>query len=244
MASAHAQGRRAFPHARGVESIVKRVRPMLRSLVRALGVAGCVTLGAACAPAEISPPRALADGELTHTIYVLRSNLHTGIVVARDALPPERVPEAADFPDAAYLEFGWGDRDYYPDPDPSVGMGMSALLTPTDAVMKIGGRGPPPFAGIDDLLSLPVTATELERIVEAIDASFDRLDGDRAEPVPGGRQGWRNFYPAHGRFHLFNTCNNWLARALAEAGLELSTSGAMTGAALMRRVRALPRVED
>ncbi|PJK29486.1 DUF2459 domain-containing protein [Minwuia thermotolerans] len=207
----------------------------------------CMAWVGACAPAGTpvpTPDPTVDGGSLTRTVYLVRSRLHTGIVMARDALPSSHLPEAADFPDAPFLEFGWGDRDYYPDPNPTVGMGLSALMTPTEAVMKIGARGPPPFAGADDLLSLPVSDGEFGRIAEAIDASFDRPDGGRAEPIPGGRRGGRNFYPAHGRFQMFNTCNNWLARVLAAAGLDVSTTGAMTGAELMLRVRALPRVTE
>jgi hypothetical protein len=48
------------------------------------------------------------------------------------------------------------------------------------------------------------------------------------------------FYPAHGGFHLFNTCNTWAARALSEAGLDISAGGVMTADDLMSRVRDLP----
>lgn len=213
-----------------------------RAILIGIGVV-CVAWVAACAPAGPPAPGPAVDGgDPTQTVYLVRNRLHTGIVMAREAPVLSLLAEAADFPDAPYLEFGWGDRDYYPDPDPTAGMGLSALMTPTDSVVKIAGRGPPPFTGADDWLSLPVSEAEFERIVEAIDASFDRTDGGRAEPIPGGRQGSRNFYPAHGRFHLLNTCNNWVARALAGAGIEVSATGAMTGAELMRRVRELPRV--
>ena len=49
------------------------------------------------------------------------------------------LPEAQDFPDAVYLEFGWGDRRYYPATDVTVGMTLKAALVPTDAIMHIAG---------------------------------------------------------------------------------------------------------
>ena len=54
------------------------------------------------------------------------------------------LPEAADFPDAAFLEFGWGDRTYYPAKKKTLGMTLAAALVPTPAVMHMAGHATAP----------------------------------------------------------------------------------------------------
>ena len=178
-------------------------------------------------------------------VHVVSNGWHSGIIVARkDLLPTGRVPEAADFPGAGFLEFGWGDRAYYPSPRPTVGMALGALLKPTPAVMHLAGLSLPPRQAYPkaEVLAVPLTATALDRLIAGIDAAFDRPEGGRARAIARGLYHNSNFYPADGRFHLFNTCNTWTARKLEAAGLGLSSSGVITADNLMGRLRALPGV--
>jgi uncharacterized protein (TIGR02117 family) len=203
----------------------------------------CAGWLAACAP--VAAPIAPEEGDAVHTVYVVSYGWHTGVVIPRsDLLPTGRVPEAADFPDAAFLEFGWGDREYYPSPRPTIGMALAALLKPTPAVMHLAGLSLPPQQTYPkaEVLALPLTATALHRLIAGIDATFKRPEGGRVEAITRGLYHDSYFYPAHGRFHLFNTCNTWTARMLEAAGLGLSSSGVITADDLMRRLRALPGV--
>jgi hypothetical protein len=94
-----------------------------------------------------------------------------------------------------------------------------------------------------DTVAVPLSEAGYARLTHEIAAAFDRSGEIAAEPLPRrGQQG--AFYPAHGAFHLFNTCNSWVARRLAAAGVPLSPTGIATADTLMARVRAaLPRVQ-
>jgi uncharacterized protein (TIGR02117 family) len=210
---------------------------MLRPVLRILGVAGVAVWLAACGTAAV-PPTPEDDGPADRVVYVLSNGWHTGLVVARADVPPGRIPEAADVADARYLEFGWGDREYYPAPRPTVGMALAAALTPSPAVLHLAGRDAPPrasAAGIE-VLAVPLTATGLARLVVRIDEAFERPPGGRADAVAAGLYPGSRFYPARGEFHLFNTCNTWIADTLAAAGLRLPP-GVITADDLMQRLR-------
>lgn len=58
-----------------------------------------------------------------------------------------------------------------------------------------------------------------------------------AAPLGPGLYGDSRFYPARERFHLFNTCNVWTARALRAAGLPFAP--AVTAEGVMAQARAL-----
>ncbi len=183
-----------------------------------------------------------AGGAPVATIHVISNGWHSGLVLARADLGTEGVPEAADFPDALYLEFGWGDREYYPNPRPTLGMAIAAIATPSPAIMHVAGlTGPPETARAgDEVIAIGVSAEGLTSLVAAIDASFERPEAGPARPVAAGLYPGSRFYPAKGSFHLFNTCNTWIARMLAAAGLDVAPSGIVTAEDLMSKVRALP----
>jgi uncharacterized protein (TIGR02117 family) len=198
---------------------------------------------AACGSIPQTQP-ASNESAAAYGIYVYSNGWHTSIVMSRQALPPGLVPEVEDFPAAAFLEFGWGDRIYYPAPDPSFDMALAAAITPSPAVMHVAGLPRPPqdhYRNVE-VLALHLSAAALVRLVTEIDASFDRPEGGRAEHLAQGlyRDSW--FYPAHGEFHLFNTCNTWAARMVAAMGVDVSLSGVNRADDLMERLRDLPNV--
>ena len=204
----------------------------------------CTVLLATCESAP--PPAVTDDGPRTRLIHVASNGWHTAIVVPAAAVAAiGALPEAADFPDAKYLEFGWGDRTYYPAEEKTLGMALAAALVPTAAVMHMAGRLAAPSDETRGLEVVPVALTEagFRTLVGAIAATFERPSGGRAESVSRGLYPGSRFYHAHGTFHLFNTCNTWTARMLRAGGVALSSSGIVTADGLMARLRAALAVE-
>jgi uncharacterized protein (TIGR02117 family) len=196
--------------------------------------AGCL---AACAAVPPLPP---ADaGPRIHAVRVVSNGWHTAIVISRaEVIATGLLPEADDFPDAAFLEFGWGDRVYYPAKEKTFGMALGAALWVTPAVMHVAGRASASELTYADVEVLAMTQGGLRRMVRAIAGEFVRPESGRAEPVSRDHFLGGHFYDAHGTFHLFNTCNTWTARMLRAGGVDLSPSGVITADDLMTRLRA------
>ena len=113
----------------------------------------CAIWLAACAMVAPLPPT--DHGLRTHAVRVVSNGWHTAIVIGRaELVATGLLPEADDFPDAVFLEFGWGDRVYYPAREKTLGMALDAALTETPAVMHLAsapssrssGSTPPPRA--------------------------------------------------------------------------------------------------
>ena len=215
-----------------------------RSVLTGLMLGVVMTACAAAPRATIATPaqanRAYpADGATT--IQVTSNGWHSAIVLPRAALPADAIAEVADFPDAAYLSFSWGDAEYFPEPEPSFAMTLRAGLRPTPAVMHLAGLDAPVreiFPTVE-VVDLTVTADGLQALLAYLDGSFARAaDGDAASAEPGLYR-FSRFYPATGEFHIFNTCNTWTARGLAAAGLAITPRGVMTADDLMTNVRPL-----
>ncbi|RDD60810.1 DUF2459 domain-containing protein [Ferruginivarius sediminum] len=198
----------------------------------AVGLIGCAE----------TPPLPPADGGArTHAVRVIDRGWHTAIVVPRPELAATGLlPEAGDFPDAAFIEFGWGDRVYYPAKTTTLGMTLSAAFTATPAVMHVAGhsRAPDEAHPGSEVIRVALTDSGFRGLVRAIAGEFQRPGGGRAVSVSRGLFPDSLFYDAHGTFHLFNTCNTWTARMLRAGGVDLSPVGVVTANDLMTRLRA------
>ena len=211
----------------------------MKRLIAALAWLVCAGSLVACAAPRPLPPA--DNGPRTHAVRVVSDGWHAAIVIPRPELVATGLlPEADDFPDAAFLEFGWGDRVYYPAKKKTLGMALNAALTATPAVMHMAGLARAPDLIYVDSEVVPVALTEggFRHLVRAIARDFKRSEGGRAKPISRGLYPNSNFYDAHGRFHLLNTCNTWIARKLRAAGVNLSPSGIITADELVARLRA------
>ena len=189
------------------------------------------------------------DGGTNETqvaIYITSNGWHSAIVMPRSALPPGAISEAADFPEAPYLSLSWGDAEYFPVREPTIGMKLRAALRPTPAVLHMAGL---PFHPRDvfpanEVVELTTTTQGFEALIAYLDASFDRGGAERAQASEPGLYRFSLFYPAKGEFHLFNTCNTWTARGLKAGGWPIRVSGTVTAEDLMAQVRALAARQD
>ena len=198
------------------------------------GLLAACTATPPLAPADHAPP--------TRAVHVIGDGWHTSIVIARsEVVATGQLPEAEDFPDAAFLKFGWGDRVYYPARTKTIGMTLNAALWASPAVMHVAGlaRLPASSPSGTKVVRVALTDTGFRRLVRTIAGEFERPGSGRAKPVSRGLYPDSNFYDAHGGFHLFNTCNTWTARMLRAGGLDISPSGIVTGDDLMARLRSV-----
>jgi uncharacterized protein (TIGR02117 family) len=191
-----------------------------------LGRAALVTLLFACylqgcAASAPEPGTCASPREL----HVLAEGWHTGLVFpARDLI--ERLPALeAEFGPAGWIEVGWGDERYYRAQRGSVGLALRAALWPTNSALHLAPRPDPSqlaAAGIEVVL-LRVAEEGYRATLDFVVATFATgADGNivRLGDAPGG---FGAFFAAEGRFHLFNTCNTWVARGIHASGYPIST---------------------
>ena len=174
-------------------------------------------------------------------IQVVNHGLHSGLVVRAADLPGCAWPARCDFPDAEYLEVGWGDRAYYQAVDPSLWLGLRALFWPTPSVLHMAAFHGPAALRFPSLevIDLEVAARGLDRLVAAIAASHERDPEGRPIDLGPGLYGPSRFYAARESFHLFRTSNAWTATMLREAGVAVQAPFVLTSDGLFRQLRPL-----
>jgi len=174
-------------------------------------------------------------------IYLIHHGWHAGIAFCQADLEGTDWPAEVFFPERRFVEVGWGEAGYYPDPDPGAGDALRAALWPTDAVLHVAAFDHPPariFRG--PVRQIDLDSTAFRRLVAYVADYFKRDAQGGLEPVAPGLYGLESrFYAAKGRYHLFNNCNHWVARALRAAGLPVHPARALTLGDLWRQLEPL-----
>ncbi|MGH8661384.1 MAG: DUF2459 domain-containing protein [Burkholderiales bacterium] len=211
---------------------------LLRSIC--LFLAG-IALGACAAQPQspVGPPGA----EPGIAVYLVAHDKHSGIAVRRADIPAGLWPESRDFPQADYLEVGWGDRDYYYGRDQGfTGTLRAAFGSNNPSVLHVAGvRGPLKESfPASEIIEVELSRDGFERLVRYIHDAHDRAGKPVVAPLGPGLYGDSRFYPGWESFNLLRTCNVWTARGLRGAGLAVEDSITMEG--LMSQARGIGRV--
>ena len=172
--------------------------------------------------------------------YVVGHGWHTGLVIrARDL--EERLPElAASLGAASLVELGWGDAAFYRASEPTASLALRAVLFPTATVLHVVAIPETDlrayFPG-STVITLAVPASGYERLLDHLIETFARTAEGGLIALEPGLYGESRFYRAEGSFHAFNTCNSWVARAVATTGYPLRTTAAVTADGVLNELR-------
>ena len=202
-----------------------------------------IAIGGCAGPAVSLPP--LPEHGLSGSrkdVWVVRHGWHTRVAMRRADVDPSIWSESRDFGDPAYLDVGWGDRDFYSQPEPSLWDAIDPVIRATPAALHVGAFDAPPhefFAG-QPVVRLPVPAAGIDRLARFIRDHYVRDAAGNAVRIRPGYYPRSAFYLATGRYHaLTYNSNNWAASALQAAGVLMNPTTAVTARAVMRQAAAI-----
>lgn len=184
------------------------------------------------------PASGLPDAGPPQLVYVVSDGWHSALVLEAAQILSAFEPPA--FVGSRYLEIGWGDRAAYTAPRMTSRLGLRAAFRSTSSALHVTGFSEPVlerFARLDVVL-LPLDPPALDELSQFIAQTFARDGSGHAIRLGSGYSSESGFYSATGRYHLFSTCNTWVARALRAAGRPIMPSLAHTASQLMGQVRA------
>ena len=186
---------------------------------------------------SLYPP---APGEVARSVYVVNhAGRHTGIAVERADIPSDLWTANHDYPNARYLEVGWGDDDGYRR-DLTTGIVVKALVWSTRTVLLVDGFTNSLAKNFDapgyTIIEIKLSQRGFERLCRHIGQTY-ALDSS-GRPIPLGD----DWYRAQGRYCLFNTCNTWVASGLRSAGCPITPFYCITRKPLLHQARKIGRV--
>jgi uncharacterized protein (TIGR02117 family) len=164
-------------------------------------------------------------------IHLIKQYWHTAIVIDKNNIDPNILPEIEYFNDFSLLDFGWGDEEFYQHPGFDSGLAFKALFYATPSTLRVEGIKISKDAYFDVseiVVRILVTEEQLNKIAYFISSTIYRKDN--SSPVILSEQGLGRiiFFKANGNYHLFNTCNTWLASCLASAGIKIEDNVILT----------------
>lgn len=174
------------------------------------------------------------------TVTVIAGGWHSELALPREALVGKLAALAPRFPDARYLVFGWGARDFYMARNPDLGDVLSAM-TPGPAVVLVVPLGEPPEAwvGPRNSILLRITAAGETALSRYLWAALAKDWQGMPRMIAGGPYAGSLFYAGTGTYDLTHTCNTWTAEALRAAGLPVTPRGVVTKDDIVDQVRQL-----
>ena len=150
---------------------------------------------------------------------------------------------AARWPDAAWIEFGWGDRAFYQATarvsDIQIDLALAAVLWPTPSVVQAVPLWQPPATAFphSGQAALALSDQGFLELADGIAAAI--APGPYGLPAPVGTSlyGAGEFLPSSLSYHGLRTCNQWVSGLLRQAGVPSSWFWSVTSTGLMAELR-------
>jgi len=142
------------------------------------------------------------------------------------------------------VEIGWGEEDFYQNPDSSVTRAARAILRQNPSVLRVEGFN----QDIRDVMAwsertrkISLTPPQMTKLIVYVNESLKK--DKNGKPVIASVHGLGEiiFFKSTQTYYLFNTCNTWIARALQYAGLDITPVGVVTAQSLFYKLNKLPR---
>lgn len=163
-------------------------------------------------------------------IYFIKQRWHTAIVFNTQDIDSTLLPVVKKFQNYKMIDIGWGDEEFYQYPDFDWELAFKALFYPTPSTLRVEGISISRelyFDLSEIVVKLIVNDEQFNKILIFIDETFYR--NEIGEKILSSKAGGQIiFYAANGTYHLFNTCNTWLAKCLNNAGLPIKTNIILT----------------
>ena len=211
-------------------------------------LAGAAFITARPADPMLWPPRPDA-GRVD--VVLVSNGYHIGLALPRAALAeyasgrgyPALIAVTQRFAAFEWIEFGWGDREFYRSVptirDLPFLLSLRALFWSDASVVHVVGIAGDPaqiFVGAD-LVRIPLSRNGFDQMLQQLEATFVPPENGALVDLGRGLYGPSLFYPANGTFSIFKVCNHWIADLLGAAGLPKAPVLATLPSGLMFHLR-------
>lgn len=186
------------------------------------------------------PRRAVAPtADSTSAVYLVRHGWHAGVAVRRSDVPEGRWPILEAFPQAKYLEVGWGEAHYFPGESRGVWGIVRAGAWPTGSVLHVVpvSVSVPATFPQNTIVRVPVGPRELDALTTVVAESFAVDSTGDARRAASGYYVDSRFYRSPLPYHVFNNCNHWAAAVLEAAGCDVAPRWIFTVGQVMKQAR-------
>ena len=164
-------------------------------------------------------------------IFLIKQYWHTAIIIKKEDIDESLFPETKLFGNYKLLDFGWGDEEFYQHPNFDLGLAFKALFYQTPSTLRVEGIeiSKEMYFDISEIvIRIIITKEQLVKIINFINETVYRNNDGKPVILSEQDLGRVKFFKANGSYHLFNTCNTWLAKCLVNAGIRINSNIILT----------------
>jgi len=172
------------------------------------------------------------------TIYIVKEAWHTGIIIKTSSISSTIFPDIKSYDRFPYIDIGWGDEKYFQAEGAPIGLAARAILFPTSAVIQVFGLKWPVDEFYERSEQIVIDSATFQALCHFIADSFKRNDEGNIM-ASSAKEPTHAYYKARRKYHLFRTCNTWVALALKEAGFNVRSFLVLTSGQLFRQLKGL-----
>lgn len=164
-------------------------------------------------------------------IFIRSSDIHTDFVMPI-SLEGTNVDWGGLFPSrhfhaplsgAKYVAVGWGSRAFYVETKTwahlKIATLLTALFTPSESVLHVEYQWD--FVPGPTMQEVLISRQQYQELTTFVQSTIGETDetGAAVLATEVSYNDYDRFYLARGRYHMFNTCNQWTGRGLHRAGV-------------------------
>lgn len=214
-----------------------------RAILRAMFIFAALQCSvAACASNPSCYESGTPAAEL-RTIFIVQRGWHTGVLIPAADWPDRRWRLLQEFAAVDLLEFGWGDKRFYPAEETTFGMAVRAALWPTPSVIHVVGldSSRPIDAQANEVVPVRVSAEGLQALTAGIQQEFAGEQPILKDLEVSWAPAPNRFYDAKRAFYFPRMCNWWVAKRLEDAGCPIRPWTVLTARRVIREARSFSR---
>ncbi|MDG5799901.1 DUF2459 domain-containing protein [Marinilabiliaceae bacterium ANBcel2] len=176
------------------------------------------------------------------TVYVVQRAWHTGLIFYIEDICDNIFPEIKTYNDYKYIDVGWGDKKFFMSDGRPFFIGARAVLWPTQGVIQLypftisPERSYGPNARIKEI---KVTKSQLDKLTSFVSNSLKR-DNNNTIIAADEESVQSRFFLSKPRYHLFNNCNTYMAKAFKKAGFDIRSFFVLNANQLFRQLEKIP----
>lgn len=216
---------------------MKRIKALLLILLTGIQ---CIIILSCTGSDKMSKYADVNQSGVHYPVYIINYNLHTGIVIPLIDESLHNISALRYFKNYQLTDIGWGEENFYQDPSDNFCMAARAVLFPNSSVLRIEGYGniDNGYIGWSDFtVKLTLTKEQFIKLSGFIENSFRKDEQNGIIITSEKHSGGIIFFKSVYKYHLFNTCNTWVARALESSGLDVSPLFIITAGQLYNEIK-------